>query len=108
MPNLHWTTQDAININYVDLHLSCLLHFNSDLATIHHYIGGKHVGAHHNPDIILSHVSHLLTVDDTAHLHHILTDGSPALFNATGTQAEFQEFYHYGNHKSVATRSWKP
>ena len=41
---------------------------------------------------------------DAAHLRRILTDGSPASFHASGTNKEFQEFYKYGNHKSIDTR----
>ena len=110
LPNPCWKTQTEIDNDRVNLRMSCLLHFNCDLAAVHCYIGGEHVGAHHNPDVILSCISHLITPDDATHLHRILTDGSLALFNATGTQREFQEFYKYGNYKSVtarARRSWK-
>jgi hypothetical protein len=36
-----------------DTSTACCLHFNSDVASVVRYIGGPHVGAHHNTDAIL-------------------------------------------------------
>ena len=102
--NPNWKTQTTIDAYCVDLRLACLLHFNGDLAAVHRYIGGKHVRAHHDPDVILPCVNHLISTDDVVHLRRILTDGLPASYNASGTNLEFQEFYQYGNHTSIDTR----
>ena len=74
-----WKTQTEIDNGRVDLRLSCLLHFNCDLTAVHRYIGREHIGAHCDPDVILSRVSHLITPDDATHLRRILTDSSPAM-----------------------------
>ena len=82
--------QEEIDPYCIDLCLACLLHYDGDLANDHCYIGGEHVGAHCDPDTILSCISHLLAPDDATHLYYILTDGCPAYINATGTQCDFQ------------------
>jgi hypothetical protein len=74
---------------------------NGDIASIIRYIGGPHVGAHRNTDAILKRLAG--KIDDEIHsdLTRIFTSGSPAYCNAESSEANFQEYVKYGNHKSM-------
>ena len=80
---------------------ACLLHFNGDVATVVRWIGGPHTAAHISPTKILSTLKPIIDADIWTDLNRIMTQGAPALCNATATEANFQAFLQYGNHKSA-------
>ena len=104
-----WQDETDFNRDRQSMATACCLHFNGDVASVVRYIGGPHVGAHRNTDAILKRLAG--KIDDEIHsdLTRIFTSGSPAYCNAESTEANFQEYVKYGNHKSmeadpVATR----
>jgi hypothetical protein len=81
--------------------MAMLFHYDMDLAAVHRRIGGNHVGAHRNPDLILRQVQGLVHRKTFEELRRILCDGCPGLFNEEATYEQYQEMHEYGNHKSV-------
>jgi len=51
--NPNWKKQTSIPKERTDMRLSCLFHYNMDLAAVHRFIGGNHIGAHRDPDVII-------------------------------------------------------
>ena len=82
---------------------ACLLHFDRDVARMVRWIGGPHVNAHLNvPKILVSTLQPVIESSIFEDVKRILTWGAPASFcNAEASEANFQEFLNYGNHKSV-------
>jgi len=60
-PYQHWDTQPSIDNTRVDYRLALLFHYDFDLAAVQRFLGGEHVAAHRDPDIILPQVDGLLS-----------------------------------------------
>jgi hypothetical protein len=78
-----------------------LFHYDLDLAAVHRKIGGNHVGAHRNPEVILRQVEGLLDQKTYEHLRRIRCEGCPNVFNEEASYEQYLEIHKYGNHKSV-------
>ena len=83
------------------MRMALLFHYNMDLATVHHHIGGLHVNAHLNPKAIIHRVQHLLSPHELSDLEHILTYGCPTKYNVHSTFKDFATMLAYGNHPSL-------
>jgi hypothetical protein len=81
--------------------MAMLFHYDMDLAAVHRGIGGNHVGAHRNPDLILRQIEGLVDRKTLEELRRILCDGCPGLFNEEATYEQYLEMHEYDNHKSV-------
>ena len=106
-PNLQWTTQTTIDDTRVDLRLALLFHYDLDLAAVQRFIGGNHVGAQRDPDVILPRVKDLIPPDVYDDLERILRFGCPAKINAEGTNEQFRQQLRYKNHKSFTSNPEK-
>jgi hypothetical protein len=84
-PNPNWKEQTEIDDHRVDMRTAMLFHYDLDLAAVHRKIGGNHVGAHRNPEIILCQVEGLLDWKTYKHLCCILCEGCPHVFNEEAT-----------------------
>jgi hypothetical protein len=100
-PNPLWQEQLCIDDERVNLRTAMLFHYDMDLATVHHQIGGNHISAHHNSAKILARLQHLLEPKLIEELRRILVNGCPAQLNVEGTSQEFTEMFAYGNHPSL-------
>ena len=94
--------------------LACLLHIDGNVATIMvRWISGPNVNAHldvaatlltlkpiaRSPDIYEDIATR--SPDIYEDIARILTIGSPGHCNASASEANFQRYLKYGNHKSV-------
>jgi hypothetical protein len=100
--NPHWKAQESIDQHRVAMNTAALLAFDGDAASTVRFIGGPHVAAHRDTDAILANLRRRhVTPSVIAHLERIFRDGIPAYCNATSTEANYQAFSKYGNHKTV-------
>ena len=83
---------------------ACLLHFDGDVARMVRWIGGPHhANAHLDVPKILATLQPVIDPSILSNVKRIaiFTFGAPAYCNAEASEANFQEFLKYGNHKSV-------
>ena len=81
--------------------IACLLHFDGDVARMVRWIRGPHVNAHLDVPKILATLQPVIDSSIYEDVKSILTLGARAYCNADASEANFQEFLNYGNHKSV-------
>ena len=81
--------------------LACLLHFDGDVATMVRWISRPHVNAQLDVTAILLTLKPIIDPDIYKDVERILTVGSPALCNASASEANFQAYLKFGKHKSV-------
>lgn len=100
-PNPNWQTQEEIDDKRVDMRMACLFHYNFDLAAVQRFLGGEHVAAHRDPDVILPQVEGLVPPKVYEDFERLLRFGAPAKYNEHGSREQFLEYRDYGNHKSL-------
>ena len=94
-------TDTTINVERQKMVTAALLHFDGDLATLTRWMGGPHTGEHRNPTQFLARWQPILRDHTYQDLERILTWGSPAHYNASASEQNFQLFLQYGNHACV-------
>jgi hypothetical protein len=99
--NTDWEAQKQISDEWVGLLTACLLHYDLDLATTVRFIGGNHVGAHHDPDVILHRIQGLVDEEVYHDMERLLTFGMPAILNYHAARDRFATYYEFGNHQSI-------
>jgi hypothetical protein len=100
-PNPKWQIQTEIDEDRIDMQIAMLFHYNMDLAAVHWWIGGNHVGTSRDHHALLHQVKDLVPPKVLWNLWHILLDGCPAKFNTEGSHREFLQMLAYGNHPSM-------
>lgn len=80
---------------------AAFLHFDGCAATVVRYIGGPHTAAHRDPDTILATLRPSVEPAVLSDLERILKYGVPNYINAHSSEANFQAFRRYGNHRSM-------
>ena len=97
-----WNSETTINEPRVAMTTAALIHFNGSVADAVRWIGGPHVAAHRDhPAILRRVVASGASPDLVSDLRRILLHGIPAKCNVSSTEANFQAFYQYGNHKTL-------
>ena len=96
-----WEETECIRQDWRDMTTACALHYNGDIATVVRYIGGPHVNAHIDAANVLAKLKPIVTTDVFDDVQRILTTGAPAYCNAEASQANFDAYLQYGNHKSA-------
>ena len=96
-----WETTESIRQDWKDMTSACALYYNGDMATVVRFIGGPHVNAQIDVPLVLSKLKPVLTADVFEDVQRILVTGAPAKCNAEATNANFQAYLQYGNHKSA-------
>ena len=97
-----WDSETSVNEERVRSVTAALLHLNGSGADLVRYIGGPHVNAH------LDKPKTLTTLRDAnvdprvvKDVERILLEGIPQKCVATSTEANFAEYFRYGNHSTV-------
>jgi hypothetical protein len=95
--------ETEINQHRVDLASATLslLHYNFDVATTVHYIGGPHVAAHRDVAQILATIKDSVDPAIQRQVHRLFTVGAPTWFNGHSSAKNFREFHKHGNHTSA-------
>ena len=96
-----WEETTTIRDDWKAMTSVCLFHFDGDVATMVRWISGPHVNAQLDVTAILLTLQPIVDPDIYKDVERILTVGSPALCNASASEANFQAYLKYGNHKSV-------
>ncbi len=98
----NWNAEVEVNETRVKMTTAALMHFNGSAADCVRWIGGPHVGAHRDNDTIFRRLR-LAGVPLSTYnaIKRIYTSGIPNALNATSTEANFQAFLAYGNHRTV-------
>jgi hypothetical protein len=68
------------------------------------YLGGQHIAAYQDPDVILPQVKGLISDKVCDDLECIMHYGAPAQYNKHGSFEQFLEYQDYGNHKSIVQK----
>lgn len=95
-----WETETKLNTDRVRWATAALLHFDGDMASLVRWIGGPHVGAHRNVNAILAYLQDKIEPDTWHEIDRLYRHGAPALANAEDSNANFETYRKYGNHKS--------
>ena len=96
-----WEETTTIRDDWKTMTSACLLHFDGNVATMVRWISGPHVNAHLDVTAILLTLKPIVDPDIYKDVERILTVRSPALCHASASEANFQAYLKYGNHKSV-------
>ena len=80
---------------------AALIHYNGNIAALVRYVGGTHTYGDMDVATILSNLKPILTNETWQDLHRIYTKGCPAQANITDTEANYQAFRKFGNHKGA-------
>jgi len=96
-----WDSETEINEDRVRMSTAALLHFEGDAAALVRWQGGPHTAAHRDVDHILATLAPMVDPVTLSDLARIYRSGIPAQCNAAASEANFQAYLTYGNHKSV-------
>ena len=80
---------------------ACLLHYNLEVPAVVRYLGGPHVAALRNVPHILRTVKPILEPILFAALERVLTLGTPSYCVAHSSEANYQAYRRYGNHRML-------
>ena len=93
--------ETELNKERIRLHSAALLQHSCDVEKLVYYLGGPHVGANRNIPKILKNLKKGVSPTILAELERVYKYGSPRKINATNTEKNLKEYYHYGNHESA-------
>ena len=79
--------------------LACAVHFNFNVSNIQRYLGGFHTSAHLDPASIEQHLRNKAPDRVVDEVVCIIRSGAPKHCNAESSQANYQRYKEYGNHK---------
>jgi hypothetical protein len=96
-----WKSRKELSAERQAMTTACFLHYKLDTPSVVRWIGGPHVAAHRNVDLVLARLRISVAPAVLKDLERILRFGSPALCNATSTEENLQAFRQYGNHKTI-------
>jgi hypothetical protein len=99
--NHDWDSATVIDLDRVRMTTAALIHFDGDVANLVRWFGGAHVGAQRNIRATLSYLRGKISSHLCDTLEQIWHHGSPAVCNATASDANFEAYRKYGNHASV-------
>ena len=101
-PHPDWDAATSIDLDRgVRMATAALIHFDGDVANLVLWIGGTHVGAHRNIRTTLAYLRGKISPQLCATLERMWCHGSPAVCNASASDANFEAYRLYGNHASV-------
>ena len=96
-----WEATTTIRSDWKAMTSACLLHFDGDVSTMVRWIGGSHVNEQINISDTLAKLKPILDAELYTDVARLFTFGAPAFCNAEASEANFQAYLKYGNHKSV-------
>ena len=87
----------------VRLSSAALLRLGFSIEKLVRYLGGPHIGAHRDTKALRRRLSLGVPPRVLEPFLRLLRLGAPSYVNAHGSNANFMDYYRYGNHKSVTT-----
>jgi hypothetical protein len=102
-----WESVTTICPDRVRMASAALFHFDGDAAALVRWIGGPHVHAHRDVPSLLAFLQDKLDPSLLSEIRRVFTTGIPRACNASSSEANFQEFFRYGNHASASSAADK-
>ena len=99
--NPHWASDDSLSEEKRTMMTACFLHFKLETPTVIRWLGGPHVAAHRNVVETIKTLQGSVDPITLSHLERLFRTGSPELCNASASEKNFQQFFAYGNHKTI-------
>ena len=97
-----WASDTSMDLHRLAILTAALLHFNGSNANLVRWIGGPHVGEHHDHlDIIRCLLRAGLGAPVLHNIRRIFQSGIPAYCNDKSDERNVLAYYAYGNHSTM-------
>ncbi|KAG7339748.1 hypothetical protein IV203_025427 [Nitzschia inconspicua] len=100
-PYRHYATETTFDQSRTSAVSAALFHVGFSVPKLIRLLGGPHLATHRDVDKIIRTLQDSVEPSILRELERIFRHGSPKQCNVTSTEANFLEFYRYGNHASA-------
>ncbi|KAG7345440.1 hypothetical protein IV203_032971 [Nitzschia inconspicua] len=100
-PYRHYATETTLDQSRTSAVSAALFHVGFSVPKLIRLLGGPHLATHRDVDKIIRTLQDSVEPSILRELERIFRHGSPKQCNVTSTEANFLEFYRYGNHASA-------
>eukprot|EP00978_Attheya_sp_CCMP212_P021912 scaffold64442_cov33-Attheya_sp.AAC.1 len=100
--NPNYATQTHIPSYRVKHFLAAAIHYDfHDIPSVYIYLGGNYTAVYRDIPEILSHLKNVVPNHIYDDVKRIFTTGTPHIFQAESTRANFDTYKNYGNHTTI-------
>ena len=101
-PMSNYDKQTEIPMGKVMCITACALHYDLHIPSVLRYAGGNYTGEYRNVENIVSKLEGIVHQRDIDDLQRVFKVGAPTRMVAESTSKNFQDYFTYGNHASIA------
>ena len=99
--NPNYATQTHIPAQRVKHFLAAAIHYDFHIPSVYRYLGGNYTAAYRDIPEILSHLKNVVPQHIYDDVKRIFITGTPRIFQAESTRANFDTYKKYGNHSTI-------
>jgi hypothetical protein len=96
-----YATQTHIPTHRVKNFLAAAVHYDFHIPSVYRYLGGNYTAAYRDIPEILKHLKNVIPDHIYDDVKRIFTTGTPRIFQAESTRANFDTYKKYGNHATI-------